>query len=153
MEYKNRYCTKVKHYTTLALAILRNIFLHTMLTRKWETCRFSSRRSWLMESDSFILSLNSALLSSDPRYSFKIGHCNSKERHAVPKYIVISLQFNDVFWLKMPNMESTLKYYITHHLKITYDYLTWRAIRKSMPLLWLNRYYFEILETECTKPL
>ena len=80
-----------------------------------------------MESDSFILSLNSALLSSDPRYSFKIGHCNSKERHAVPKYTVISLQFNDVFWLKMPNMESTLKYYtenITHHLKITYDYLT-----------------------------
>ena len=72
-----------------------------------------------MESDSFILSLNSALPSSDPRYLFKIGRWNSKERHAVPKYIVISLQFNDVFWLKMSNMES-----ITHHLKITYDYLT-----------------------------
>ena len=57
--------------------------------QKWETCRFSSTRSWLMESDSFILSLNSALLSSDPRYSFKIGRCNSKERHAVPKCIVI----------------------------------------------------------------
>ena len=80
-----------------------------------------------MESDSFILSLNSALLSSDPRYSFKIGHCNSKERHAVLKCIGISLQLNDFFWLKMPKLESTLEYYIeniTHHLKITYDYLT-----------------------------
>ena len=137
MEYKNRYCTKVKHYTTLALAILRNIFLYTMLTRKWETCRFSSRRSWLMESDSFILSLNSALLSSDPRYSFKIGHCNSKERHAVPKCIVISIHLNYFFWL-------------THHLKITYDYLTCGIMLKSMPLSWGNQYYFEILETECT---
>ena len=136
MEYKNRYCTKVKHYTTLALAILRNIFLYNMLTRKWETCRFSSRRSWLMESDSFILSLNSALLSSDPRYSFNIGHCNSEERHSIPKCIVISLKFNDVFWV--------------HRLKITYDYLTWRTIRKSMPLLWGKQYHFEISETECT---